>query len=724
VAVDDEPMAIDTTTAEMEEKDPIAEKASQLATADLAAIDCHQDFDMMKKAVQETVTSGEKIIFIIDAPTSKTAVLKDLIKKVGVVVETLPAGTAQRWVLCICVARRFDILSVIHSEVTSLFKNNKTYLVQCTASEHQSAKAQPTFRIISQAPACFSEKVPANAALNAVRSKSWENLRQRCLNPQCPLRPKPGPRESQDDHDKTDNEADVPEGAHDLCEVSEDDGDEVGHASEHAEALVPPGKYVKELWTFVRPVEQGVRILRQLCSAETASRCIILTRSAHPGMIVACRQVQLRVVAYVECGIHNWNHGQQLLERMLIKLKHPEAETLVKHVKKRALMQDLQFIYVRAPQEQLIQWRDVKGNDEGGSAWRVGVDHLVENYPEKAAALLSAELEQYGLSLVGTDKGKALRAEKAFREGDCICLATALFFTSQSTLVYFLNECSALSFADRLVKIDGLQDGSETKPLFAILCGAAGYVQHYGNIRRSPNAVLQASPGSGAADGMLSLVARSSNQQGIAKGSLILINYGAQYSMLDEPEAKKQKQLLLNFSPSKESKDTATETPPKVVVKPDDQGAKDTPEKTVPEKTVPPVEAAKPSAPPNEKPTIAAVEVEEQQIKAHEPGEPLILSSNLCDKKVECGFTGSFYIMCTEQSDNGRKIPPWTLLYCVRDGKLSASGQIEYKLTEPYKNQICVYQNKTVGPVKTLSDAISDLGAAKLQSHGGWKSEK
>lgn len=35
----------------MEEKDPIAEKASQLATADLAAIDCHQDFDMMKKAV-------------------------------------------------------------------------------------------------------------------------------------------------------------------------------------------------------------------------------------------------------------------------------------------------------------------------------------------------------------------------------------------------------------------------------------------------------------------------------------------------------------------------------------------------------------------------------------------------------------------------------------------------------------------------------------------------
>eukprot|EP00913_Durusdinium_trenchii_P012246 g11499.t1 len=34
--------------------------------------------------VQETVTSGEKIIFIIDAPTSKTAVLKDLIKKVVV----------------------------------------------------------------------------------------------------------------------------------------------------------------------------------------------------------------------------------------------------------------------------------------------------------------------------------------------------------------------------------------------------------------------------------------------------------------------------------------------------------------------------------------------------------------------------------------------------------------------------------------------------------------
>ena len=98
-------------------------------------------------------------------------------------------------------------------------------------------------------------------------------------------------------------------------------------------------------------------------------------------------------------------------------MKHEEAKKCLEAsgTRKHTRADDLQFRFVQGPplSDQLLELRDVALLDS--SSWRAEVDSLVDGLHEKVAQLLAEELEKYGLSLVSREKGKALRAERAFR---------------------------------------------------------------------------------------------------------------------------------------------------------------------------------------------------------------------------------------------------------------------------------------------------------------------
>ena len=81
-----------------------------------------------------------------------------------------------------------------------------------------------------------------------------------------------------------------------MCEVAEDSDSGPDVADPGAASLGGSGRYVKNLWPFARPIAQGTKLLQQLCHSETASRCVILSRTAHPGQVIACRTVRVSTI--------------------------------------------------------------------------------------------------------------------------------------------------------------------------------------------------------------------------------------------------------------------------------------------------------------------------------------------------------------------------------------------------------------------------------------------
>ena len=58
---------------------------------------------------------------------------------------------------------------------------------------------------------------------------------------------------------------------------------------------------------------RGKRLLTGICHAATASRVVILTRAAHPGLLVAGRMLRLQVNAFFDSTkIHSQRHGERV----------------------------------------------------------------------------------------------------------------------------------------------------------------------------------------------------------------------------------------------------------------------------------------------------------------------------------------------------------------------------------------------------------------------------
>jgi len=244
------------------------------------------------------------------------------------------------------VGRRFDVLSCLHEALITEFKENGTFCVQCTGGDVQSSRQLPTFVLVSQAKLCKGEKVPCSYSMNSVRAKAWEGLRQRCLDEHCPLRDSGKPLE-------LDVALDEQEQGGDCIDIQEDDeepdaGTTPSKGTQPQDPDSVPDALKKDrstpslvLWSkalglkclkrssgilrgtlnintvcspnyFCFTCCRGKRLLTGICHAATASRVIILTRTAHPGLLVAGRMLRLRVHAFFDSTkIHSQKNGER-----------------------------------------------------------------------------------------------------------------------------------------------------------------------------------------------------------------------------------------------------------------------------------------------------------------------------------------------------------------------------------------------------------------------------
>lgn len=144
---------------------------------------------------------------------------------------------------------------------------------------------------------------------------------------------------------------------------------------------------------------------------DSAGALIVLTRTAHPGAFVSGRCLGVKVFGLITGPTdHQKKHGRDTMETMFQALKVPAAKAALGVSKRAFTVKDLNLITeVQVDRACPIQPRDV--TPPGDSVF-CGLDMHVEDLASLATTCLEKELSAYGLELVSTDYGRALRSTK------------------------------------------------------------------------------------------------------------------------------------------------------------------------------------------------------------------------------------------------------------------------------------------------------------------------
>ena len=195
-------------------------------------------------------------------------------------------------------------------------------------------------------------------------------------------------------------------------------------------------------------------------------------------------------------------------------------------------------------EEQVIQITDVSYPPDEPFC---GLDVLHPSIDAALPQLLQRQLDESSLTLtVHAEHGRGLATRRAFKEGEEICCCPAALFTSMSTRMQFLNAPGHGLLAESVVAVRNVMVDGCSKTNLAVLLGAARFVQDYVGKRRFSNAMLVATPASGACPQFLKLVVHTPSGAGIAANQPVLVAFGSQYdfekrSLADESEPRNKK---------------------------------------------------------------------------------------------------------------------------------------------------------------------------------------
>ena len=722
-------------------EDPVAASARGLVEKDLNHICCHTTKNTFDNDVVSRVLPTQKAVFFIDAVTSKQKVLNELVEHCAALIARIDL---KRYVVACPVGCRVDLLSGVANAIQRQFPTLHPYIVQCTAGETQNPRVIPSYIVILSK--CEGEAVPNTARINKARSMAYEGLRLRCTSRNCRHRPE----EAGGGQDSISLDDQEPEGH--LMDIDEDE--EIDLGAMDVDAADDGEPYVVDLFPFAKPIKYYENVLSTVCHCETAPFLVVLSRSAHPGVLIGGRAKGLEVIAYFP-GVHahNYNHGQALLESILTKRCWAQAKKTTVVAIKRVRSSEMPFIVAQAPllHQQVARVMEVPG-DAALSAWRAGVNLLVPDLPMKMSDLLASELQSNDLQIVSTEFGRGLACGRAYREGEVICKCSTLWYTSPVKLQEMLSQGGNKFLLDRLVRVDGLLmgDGEETSSIYGALVGGAGYVQHYQGLRKAgPNAILKVNTEKGPNDGFMQLVVKTRNNQGIAAKQVVCINYGSDYDFTitaddTEKEVKKFRGALDKYFAREEKAADIDATPPKAAPTGPPTGPKAKAASAPETPAVPPEPKAKAkaAAPEPEAPTPEAKAKAPAAPKAPPAaGEPPAKAAGVASAPVAqagekelCGDVKSLGVKLVYAPDtrsfwfvsdapSNRKIPPHTKLHLIRDGKLqmcSEAGSVPYDMTRPKKTFVCVLQSSDrtdLSELKALDSVISEMKIKKVLLH-------
>lgn len=538
------------------EVDPLKELAISKAELALQNLTYSESLQALEPQLSSILLPSSRVFVLIDAPTSKSQVATRLCQQVAAFVKCLPTTKVR---VAFHTGTRLTMASVVHEAFSAQFPAPMgVFDVQLPHGDRQHKVKRPAYLIVA-ASVNDAGDLPTSYPALAGRARPGEKTRMRCMRRDCPLRPAEeldalvaaglGSEEMNPDVEM--NLDDMEGGAADI-DMADADGDNA--EDDDDEIDVPSGRgtgFIVDLWPFAYGKEFYKHLLAAVHPQAQPTNMVYVSTTAHPSALLAAhdRKVQCSTVLD-RVKVHSVRHGQHLLKSSLIT-NHYALEAAKTPGTKRLLAKDVSLVHVTAPDEQTTVWSKVPVPD----TWRSKLDQTPtpEDLEKVVPKLVASELENGQVITMEDGRDTCLAAGQAMKDGDVAIQVKALFFTSLAAVMKFMNQDgNAALLNGPVIKIDGLLKpdalgggidalgggigdadalGGGKEELFAVMVGAAMYVQDYRGKKARPNVTLKVSPHKGLSDQMLTYVVATRNSCGIAARSLILADFGEHFAL-------------------------------------------------------------------------------------------------------------------------------------------------------------------------------------------------
>ena len=532
---DDEDDGVGIMDMEEATKDPVLEKAQLMVTTDMATVSVHQNEQAWAEEVASSVFSSSKVVVAFECPTSRVSVFHDLMK----LSSHLPQNTS--FSVWMNLGFRLGLLGSMMEALQKRFPGRPVYAVQMAVGR-QSERVKPSYGLYMPMDAKLESGCPTSVNVAGCRAISSEGIRLVCANENCHMRPKNAAASSGSTADIPDIPVeDTEEPDFEACfEAGEDEDDNEATIPMETEepALLAEDKKAKavvvSLWPYAIPISLQKCILSTICRASERTHLLLLTRTAHPGSIIAGRECGLKVIA-LQQGVssHSAAHGAALLQAVMTSRKMTAARAVVGNTsgQKRVHSSDLQFIALRVEDEdQTIRVRDIEPHPD--SKWRAGMNKMPTLIEEKVVEQVQREIESFGMTISKIDNVEHLVTKKSLKENQEVMSLNGLTFDSTDKLRRFI-ETAGKEFLVPILRLDNIHLDDQLPPkvgsLYHVVTGAGKYIRHYASCRKSSNVVLAIDTSKGLNDGLVTVRVRTRNKVGIAQGTPLLLNFGQDY---------------------------------------------------------------------------------------------------------------------------------------------------------------------------------------------------
>ena len=269
-------------------EDPLAKELQAEVSKQLVHVAIHSEKASFLLDCISRIVSDEKAIIYVETPSSKAKLACDFLK----IASELP--TANTAAVFVPVGGRLALLCNVAASVKKWFPGRQIFTVTIGA-DHQSARSRTSFGIYVPVPS-VQRDVPSALSSAGCRATAIEGLRMRCKSGACRHRPAhDGDLDFQEvlpDDIPSDGEKDAADGFEE--EVDGDDGEDVVE-EDRGKAAGDATKVLANLFPVAFPVSLHLMILGAL-RATSMSHLFLLTRTPHPGLQVAARELGLEVV--------------------------------------------------------------------------------------------------------------------------------------------------------------------------------------------------------------------------------------------------------------------------------------------------------------------------------------------------------------------------------------------------------------------------------------------
>ena len=280
-----------------EEEDPVRVVAKSKTDIELSQIAYYREWQELHKDLLAAVLPQQRLVALVAAPTSKP---KIVLKNIDQAVSLFTSLSTKRVKLVVPVGKRLDLAAAVQTKLTTSLPQMDSYVVQLTHGTTQKAKKLPQYLVYAQAKTEEFD-VPVTLAALSARARPGEGTRLRCLDANCPWRPK----------EELDALLSQGNGSTDTleatCEMNEDDMDclvqddleDVGEDHDEGmliEPVLPPSsggkRLATDLWPFAFSAEFYQMIFNTMSPSAAPHHIVIATVSAFPGPVLAARELK------------------------------------------------------------------------------------------------------------------------------------------------------------------------------------------------------------------------------------------------------------------------------------------------------------------------------------------------------------------------------------------------------------------------------------------------